>query len=151
MNKDRSSAMAVLDPRAKEAPRVGPAHCPLSWLLPPLASAVLLWACFFPLSWGWLSWVALVPLLTLVRNQSRPRWIYLGAYLGGVGWFVMSLQWMRVADDRMVAAWIALAMYLAVYVVAAVALLRYLDRRWQWPLALSVPVVWVGLEFVRSF
>ena len=37
-------------------------------LLPALASAALLWLCYFPVNWGWLAWVALVPLLALVRR-----------------------------------------------------------------------------------
>ena len=34
-------------------------HLPLPRLLPALLSAGLLWACYFPLAWGWLAWVAL--------------------------------------------------------------------------------------------
>ncbi|HMP01405.1 MAG TPA: hypothetical protein PKC45_02780, partial [Gemmatales bacterium] len=30
-----------------------------------LASALTLWAAYFPLDWGWLGWVALIPLLAL--------------------------------------------------------------------------------------
>ena len=29
----------------------------------------LLWLCYFPVAWGWLAWIALVPLLALVRTR----------------------------------------------------------------------------------
>src|ERR1051326_7051446 len=65
-------------------------------LLPALASAALLYLCYFPLDWGWLAWVALVPLLCLVRSAARPRRIYFAAWLGGLAFFWTALQWIRV-------------------------------------------------------
>ena len=29
----------------------------------------MLWLCYFPVAWGWIGWVALVPLLCLVRTK----------------------------------------------------------------------------------
>ncbi len=48
-----------------------------------VASGLLLWLAFPPVDRGYLVWVALVPLLLLVRSE-RSRWsIYFGAWLGG--------------------------------------------------------------------
>src|SRR5262249_28423043 len=52
----------------------------LAVLLPVLASSALLWLCFFPVAWGFLAWVALVPWLTLVRSPQRPWRLYLAAW-----------------------------------------------------------------------
>src|SRR5579863_5798442 len=82
---------------------------PKPWLVLPAISGILLWLCFYPLSWGFLGWVALVPLVFLVRLDARPWQIYLGAYLGGCVFFWSVLQWMRVADYRMVYTWAMLA------------------------------------------
>jgi apolipoprotein N-acyltransferase len=106
---------------------------------------------FYPLAWGWLGWVALVPLLCLVRSEARPRNIYFAAWLGGLAFFWPVLQWMRVADYRMYYSWAMLATYCSWYVPVAIFLLRRLDRRTNLPLVITVPVVWVGLEYLRSF
>lgn len=119
-------------------------------LLLALTSAALLWACFYPLNYGWLGWIALVPLLGLVRAQARPRRIYGAALVGGLAFYIAILQWMRVADDRMYATWLALAFYCALYFPAAVFLLRYLHQRTPLPLIITLPLVWTALEFLRA-
>ena len=60
-----------------------------------VVGGLALWACFHPLAWGWLGWVALVPTLTLVRSKLRTRNIYLLAWLAGSVFFWTALQWMR--------------------------------------------------------
>jgi apolipoprotein N-acyltransferase len=119
-------------------------------LLPALASAVLLWLAYFPADVGWLGWVALVPLLGLVRSPARPRRVVAAAYLTGLAFYVLALQWMRVADPRMYATWLLLSLYCALYFPAAIGVLRLLDRRAGLPLVLTAPVAWTALEFLRS-
>ncbi|MFL5245890.1 MAG: apolipoprotein N-acyltransferase [Gemmataceae bacterium] len=118
--------------------------------LPALATGGLLWMCYFPLAWGWLGWVALVPFLSLVKTRATGWRVYLAAWLGGLAFFVPVLQWMRVADPLMYFTWIGLAIYCSLYFPAGLALLRVLDRRTRLPLVVTVPVVWTGLEFFRA-
>ncbi len=120
-------------------------------LVPALATGLLLWMCFFPLAWGWLGWVAIVPLLALVRIDARPRRIYWCAWLGGIAFFAPILYWMPVADGRMYATWAMLTVYCAAYLPVTLALIRLLDRKTGLPLVLTVPIAWTGMEFVRSF
>src|SRR5262245_45552782 len=105
------------------APRIVPPYTRVGWPRPlelaraaaaavrarpwvaALASAALLWAGHFPLALGPLAWVALVPLLTLVRSPGRPWVVYLFAWFCGLGFFVPALQWLRVADPRMYYTW----------------------------------------------
>lgn len=139
-------------PECKVTEAVAPRHhWPLPCLLPALASSILLWLCFYPLAWGWLGWIALVPLLFLVRADARPRRVFWSAYLGGFAFFAPVLLWMTVADYRMYATWAALSFYCAFYFPAAVLLVRRLDRMTGWPLLVTVPLVWTALEFIRSF
>src|SRR5262245_44479720 len=63
-----------------------------------LATGGLLWLCYFPAAWSWLAWVALVPLLGLVRMELSTRRRLLVAWLAGLVFFFPILQWMRVAD-----------------------------------------------------
>jgi apolipoprotein N-acyltransferase len=119
-------------------------------LLPALLTGGLLWLCYFPVGWSWLAWVALVPLLSLVRTDA-PRWrIYLSAWASGLVFFWPALQWLRVADDRMYYTWGALATYCSFYFPLAIALVRVFERRTALPLAVSVPVVWTALEIMRA-
>ncbi|MBP3958287.1 apolipoprotein N-acyltransferase [Gemmata sp. G18] len=116
--------------------------------LPAIASGVLLWAAFFPLDLGMLGFVALVPWLTLVRAPVSNRWRYLAAYAGGVVFFALATKWVRVAHPMMFMSWIGLAVVMPVFWLAALAILRRLDRVGV-PLALAVPVAWVALEYFR--
>ncbi len=115
-----------------------------------LMTSGLLWLCYFPVACGWFIWIALVPLLSLVRSPARPWRIYLGAWLGGLAFYLAVIQWMRVADPRMYATWIGLSFYCSLYFPLAVYLIRFLDRRTRLPLVLTVPIVWTALEFLRS-
>jgi apolipoprotein N-acyltransferase len=145
-----SSTAVTRKPAVKTQP-AGPRTLPFPLLVPAVASATLLWMCFHPLAWGWLGWIALVPLLCLVRSEARPRRIYFVAYLGGAIFFFPVLQWMRVADHRMYATWMMLAFYCSLYFPTAIYLTRVLERRTPLPLILTFPAVWVGLEYCRSF
>lgn len=120
-------------------------------LIVPLGSSLLLWMSFFPLSWGFLAWFALVPLLCLVRHESSGKRVFGLSYLAGLAFFLPILQWLRVADWRMNIAWGLLTIYCSLYFPVAVLLIRRLDRMRKLPLWLAVPAVWVGLEYVRSF
>jgi apolipoprotein N-acyltransferase len=130
------------------APTHPPARTLTKWLA-PLASAGLLYLCFFPVAWAWLVWAAMVPVLCLVRLPGNPRWLKVAAYLGGLAFCLPAFQWFRVADPRMYVTWLALAFYIAVYWPLSIAALRLLDRRTRLPLVLTFPVVWVGFEYVR--
>ena len=140
--------------RIQPAPGVKPVAAPslpLPCLVPALASGGLLWMCYHPLSWGPLAWLALVPLLCLIRSDRRPRNIYCAAWAGGCLFFLAALQWMRVADTWMYAAWILLAIYCALYFPMAIFLTRVLERQTGLPLVLTFSTVWVALEYVRTF
>lgn len=120
-------------------------------LVASMVSGGLLWACFQPLALGaYLGWFALVPFLVLVRAQVRPRYTYGCAMLTGVCFFTPALQWLHVADDLMFLAWFALSIYCGLFFPAALFCIRRLER-WNIPLIVSVPAVWVAFEYVRSW
>jgi apolipoprotein N-acyltransferase len=131
-------------PQARPRPATG-------WDLLPCsaATALLLYLSHFPVAWGWLGWIALVPLLVLVRSPLRARTIFLVAWVAGLAFFFPVLQWMRVADPRMYVTWILLAIYCSLYFPAGIMFVRALDRR-HVPLVIALPVVWTALEFLRA-
>jgi len=124
---------------------------PCPRLLAALLGAGFVYVSFYPLGLGWFSWIALVPLLFLVRARGRARNIYLAAWAGGLAFYWPVLQWMRVADYRMYFCWALLATYCSVYWPLGILLVRRLDRSTRLPLVITVPAVWVGLEYLRSF
>ncbi len=128
---------------AKSTPAVMPLY------LAAIASGGLLYTSFFPLNLGFLAWVALVPLLFLVRSTARSRHIYLAAFVGGLAFYVPALQWMHVAHAAMYATWAFLALMCTAYLTFGIFAIRALDRR-NVPLALAAPTVWVGLEYMRA-
>ncbi|MCS7016284.1 MAG: apolipoprotein N-acyltransferase [Gemmatales bacterium] len=117
-----------------------------TWLL-PLISAVLLWCSYFPLDWGELAWVALVPWLVVLRCSAFRR--YAASFVAGWAFGFLALQWMRYAHPLMYGAWWALALVMALHwwVLALVTdgLLRA-RVPWTW----SAPAVWVSLEWLRA-
>jgi apolipoprotein N-acyltransferase len=149
----RRKARPLEELSASVQPAAGPriARLPLPCLLPALATGFLLWLCYFPVAWGWLGWVALVPLLCLVRSEARPRRVYFCAWAGGLLFFGLALRWVTVADYRMYGAWVLLAIYCALYVPVGIWLIRGLERRSRLPLVITLPAVWTGLEFLRSY
>src|SRR5262249_18311745 len=86
-------------PAAGPPPTPAPTQSPrVSWrylALAALASAGLLWLSYFPVAWGWLGWVALVPLLVLVRVPASGRAVKACAWLAGLAFFWPALSWMR--------------------------------------------------------
>lgn len=112
----------------------------------PIASGVLLLASFWlPI----LVWIALVPLGLLARLSADRRLLYLGAWLGGLTFFVPGVQWIRYCDPSAWLGWLLLALYLSLYFPAFVLMSRVLNRRWSVPMILVTPVCWVALEYVR--
>ncbi|HMF13112.1 MAG TPA: apolipoprotein N-acyltransferase [Gemmataceae bacterium] len=149
-----ASRLAQPHPFAPQPPEAVSFRLPLPRLFLALATALLLSLCHFtilPFSFGWFAWFALVPLLCLVRSEARPRRIYFAAWAGGLAFFTFVLQWMRVADWRMYFTWAMLATWCSLFVPLGVFLVRHLDRQTAFPLVVTVPAVWVGLDFLRSY
>ena len=141
---DLSVAEIISRARAVTPASVGPL-----WM--SLLSGAALWGCFPPIDFGPLAWVALVPLLLLVRMPRPTRKMYLYTALGGWLFSLMTLQWMRLGDPAMYIAWGALAFYVGLYFPLFVGLTRVAVHRAGLPLLAAAPLVWVGLEFARGY
>src|SRR5438445_9837870 len=81
-----------------------------------LLGAVLLWAAFPPLNLPWLAWIAPVPWLWLVRLPKLPgRLPYVALWLAGTLHWLLMLEGIRLAHPALYAGWVALAVYLGIY------------------------------------
>jgi apolipoprotein N-acyltransferase len=117
--------------------------------LPAVLSGAFLYLSFFPINAGFLAWIALVPMLSLVRANARPRRIFFAAFVGGLVCYVPAIQWMRVAHASMYASWLFLAFCCAVFLAMSLWLSRRLDRLGV-PVWLAVPMAFVAVEYFRS-
>jgi apolipoprotein N-acyltransferase len=116
-----------------------------------IGSALLLWSAFPPADWGWLAWVGLVPLLLLVKSPRRGRVLYASAWLGGMVFWTLAIQWVRLSDATAWLAWLAMAFGLSIFWPVFLSLTRLAVLRLRLPLMIAAPVVWVGLEYGRAY
>jgi apolipoprotein N-acyltransferase len=116
-----------------------------------VGSALVLWTAFPPADWSWLAWVALVPLFLLVPSRRPALSLYLGAWAGGMVFWSLAIQWVRLTDPSAWLGWLVMALALSVFWPAFLALTRLAVHRLRLPLMIAAPVVWVALEYVRAY
>lgn len=120
--------------------------------VPAMLSCLALWAAFPPLEWGLLAWIAPVGLVGMIANPSAPRWTgYTWLWIAGCFFWLAILQGIRLAFWPLTFGWLAISLYLGIYLPLFVGVARILHYRWHWPLAWSAPVAWTGLELFRSY
>ena len=123
--------------------------------LPIAAFSGLLLALSFPRPDMYLlAWVALVPLL-LVMDR-RP---FASGFWAGFTFFAMVLYWLNIVMTTFggldpfssVVAYLLLVTYLALFFAVATWLAWRVKQRLGLPVVLSLPVIWVALEFLRGW
>ncbi|MBI1368907.1 MAG: apolipoprotein N-acyltransferase [Planctomycetes bacterium] len=138
--------MLPMQSRAYEHPRWHTTAWPGVAILAAL-TAGLLWLSFpRPDVWP-LAHVSLVPLTLAALRARRTRSLILITYLTGFVWWLVAIAWMIPVTAP---GYACLSAYKALYFVAFVLIVRSIASRRRWPLALVVPVVWVGLEYMRG-
>lgn len=117
-----------------------------------IAGGVLMWASFPPLGWWPLAWLATLPWLWLVLCDHLPGPRPYGQlYVAGVVSWLILIQWIRLPHWAAYFGWAALSIYLGVYLPLFVAVTRRMVHQWRWPLMVSAPIVWTGLEYARAY
>lgn len=92
--------------------------------------------------------VALVPLIRVAVDAERPRRAAFAVWLACIPLFLVNHFWLR---EVTFVGYPLLAMYLALYPALFVWIgARFVRRFPRAPMALIVPVLWVGLEFLRG-
>ena len=150
-NRETSQVRSEEDIRPERVPERVPN--PLT-VWPIYLSSLFLWFSHPPFNLGWLAWIAPVGYLwfaeqslTTARFGAR-EWLH--GWLAGCLFWLPILQGIRLAFWPLYAGWLALALYLAIYTPLFLYGLRNLRRRGL-PLLLAAPLLWVGLEYIRSY
>lgn len=121
-----------------------------TWFL-ACASSLLLWAAFPPFDLWPLAWLAPVPWLLLIgREKLSGKRPYLQIAAAGMLHWLLMLQGVRLAHPALYGGWVALSAYLAMYLVLFISISRVAVHRLRLPLIVAAPIVWVGLEYLRS-
>ncbi|MDY7009822.1 MAG: apolipoprotein N-acyltransferase [Planctomycetota bacterium] len=115
-------------------------------LLCILTSALLL-ACYTPFEKWYLAYVALVPWGLAVIGGHKGRWAILWGWLGGVIFWAAGIYWLTWIT---LGGYILLILYLGLYWMVAGLLVRRAFQR-GWPVWITLPVVWVAMEYAQSF
>jgi len=116
-------------------------------VLATLSSALLLVLSYHPADWGLLAWVAPVPWLVSLCHP-RPWRPLLLSWLLGLIYQAGGLWWITTVTTLGLALTVQ---PLALYFLLIGGLVLLYRRRLGGPLYLFVPLLWVGLEWVRSW
>lgn len=149
MNAKDAAGTAIALPVEKVAEKL----TALPWLL--AGTSGLLGALSMPGSgWGFLIWIALIPLFFALQNCA-PRRAFRISFVAGAVFFAFLLYWIYTLWDwagfSIVPGFILLVGYLAPYWGAFGTLYAWLSRRSPgWTLIIAVPALWAILEFIRA-
>ncbi|MCG3127858.1 MAG: Apolipoprotein N-acyltransferase [Phycisphaerae bacterium] len=111
-----------------------------------LLHVVLMTPISAPRGWWPLAFVCLTPWCVAAAWSQRAWLFHVLSYLAGSAYFLVNLTWMMPVTGL---GYIALAFYLGVYWLLAGWAVRTAQRRGV-PLVVSVPVVWIGCEYLRA-
>ncbi len=124
----------------------------------PLVSAILLVLSFPTPSIFLLAWVAFVPLMVTLWTKS-PRQAFSAGYVFGLAYFFGTLYWIYHSINHFggvpflasLCVVILLCLYLGLYPATFCFVFTQMIRKTKLPALLISPVLWVALEFVRSY
>ncbi|MHB8881090.1 MAG: apolipoprotein N-acyltransferase [Thermodesulfovibrionales bacterium] len=125
---------------------------------PALASGVLLVLSFPGFDYYPLAWIALLPLLFSLREKT-PKEAFRTGYVFGIVYFFGTLYWVyhsiTVFGGISLAASFGVVLLLCLYLGLYPAIFSWLFvlimKKTKLPALLIVPVIWVVLEFIRSY
>jgi apolipoprotein N-acyltransferase len=101
---------------------------------------------------GWLSFVALVPLLVAVDRGAGLRRAALAGWIAGVVFFAFALAWIPLAGIRgaLLALVAGYVLTMALTLAAFAALLAWLRSRDRVSFLAAAPLAWIVLEYARA-
>lgn len=122
----------------------------------PILSGVMLACSFPPLCQGWMAWFALVPLALCLRRDTLTRSDYIGVYIGGLTFALAAFLWLPGCNYQnapwgpFTLAWLVTGHLGGTLLAVTVWAGRRFVSWSRWPLALCLPIIWLGFELAGS-
>ncbi len=117
------------------------------WLA--LLSHVLLWLAMPGRDLSWLAWIAMVPIVWLIRSPVPSHKLLRQVWIATLLYWLVMLHFVRLPFWPLWFGWFALAGYLSVYGPLFVSISRTMVHRFRIPTVIAVPIVFTGLEWIR--
>jgi len=134
------------DPAAKWIDWIG-----RTWFV-ALLGAFFYWLSLPPMKQPWAGFLASACWVSLIAKECpmtrRDFWNIW--FAGALVWLAL-LQGIRLAFWPLYAGWLALSLYLAVYLPMFIAMARALNRTYRVPLPVAAATAWVGCELIRAY
>lgn len=135
----RAPARLVGAPSRIESPRAVLMLCGLTLL----AS----WVIFPDVNAWMLAYAALVPWLVAVCTARNAKLVYFASWLWGLGFFLFNLRWVLPLS---LPGYLAMCVYSSLFIPLAAWPIRHMYTRHGVSVALTAPIVWVAMEYLRS-
>ena len=128
-----------------------------------LLGGCLLWTAFPPINWSFIAWFApmlWMPLLMADRfvfSKSPKRLVrllgnaYTHMWLAHVVYWMIMLQGLRLAHWTTHFGWLALGLYLGIYLPCFIFVGRCCVHRLRMPVALAAAISWITFEWLRGY
>ena len=128
-----------------------------------LFGGCLLWTAFPPINWSFMAWFAPIlwmPLLTADRfvSSKSPKRLdrilgnsYTHMWLAHVVYWMIMLQGLRLAHWTTHFGWLAIGLYLGIYLPCFVFVGRCCVHRLRIPLPLAAAISWITFEWLRGY
>jgi apolipoprotein N-acyltransferase len=136
--------------------RVGLRHDTAARLLICAVSGACVSLCFQPYGLGFLAYFIFIPFIVFSGVLSGRGRYLLNSFVFGFAYFMGTLYWIAMLDrEQILMPWlrlpaaVAASLYLSVFVLLAGFLMRRLILA-RIPYQVAVPVVWGGVEYLRS-
>lgn len=121
----------------------------MSWAV---LSSLLTILIFPKFNFGWLAWIALVPLFYLLLVNTDRRQGLRQGFIFGLLFFAGHLYWLLTLRDFVgwwiVLGWLALTIFQALFLSLFIYTILHLRPSWR---AIAIPFVWVGVEWLRAW
>jgi apolipoprotein N-acyltransferase len=113
-----------------------------------LFSAILLTLSFPKFDLGFLAWIALVPLLFVLRNSS-PKFACLFSWLTGTGFFLGVFFWITYVRGVTWLHFSIMGLYLGLYFLIFGLLSNIISKKSKIPFIIAAPALFVATEYLR--
>ena len=116
-----------------------------------MLGGILLWLSFAPVAIWPLAWFAITPWCWLIEKEELAgRRPYLWIWFAGFIYWLATIYFVPIPHPLLWIGWIVFSLYLSFFLPMFIGASRVLSKKFSVPSVIAAPVVWVGIEYLRS-